>query len=54
MGNINFKVVGMGQLYIEKNKDYAGLAMPGFDTGPINFNTGDTLGIIVEPYLGYY
>ena len=53
MGNINFKVVGNGQLYIEKNKSYAGLAMPGMDSGNINFNTGDTLGIIVEPYLGY-
>jgi hypothetical protein len=52
MGNINFKVVGMGQIYVEKNKSYAGLATLGMDTGPINFNTGDTLGIILEPYLG--
>jgi hypothetical protein len=51
-GKLTFKVVGNGQMYVERNRDSVGLATPGNAISNVVFSTGDTLGIILTPYIG--
>lgn len=54
MGKITFKVVGNGQLYVEKNRFPVGTAIPNNSLSGIDFQTGDSLGMILIPYTGSY
>jgi hypothetical protein len=51
-GKITFKVIGNGQMYVERNRSSVGLATPGNAISGITYTTGDTLGIVLTPYLG--
>jgi len=54
MGKITFKVVGNGQMYVERNRSPVGTAFSDSALSGIDFQTGDSIGMVLIPYMGSY